>query len=142
MPNLTDLITEKHLEFLGDVEWKHYFSDGAYAGVKKLILDKPYINAGQRVDKWLIDHTNFIGVVDNHIASCILEHHIRVMLGVGELFVGPCGGGLKNIFYIITTIHNRSKSVDGLSYKTEPEALIAAMDALIEGEAQAPKTTE
>ncbi len=131
---LTDLIADKHLKFLGDVEW---LDDGSRL---RLVFYQDFMGGGK--DIW------FAEVFENdawrmhshrspHVASCILEHAIRVKLLASERYIYPAwsfNNDHTNNVIKFTVGHTKFNFFEPVMYDTEPEALIAAMDSLIEKE--------
>ena len=120
---LTDLIKPEHLERLGDVEW----DDGLHFR-KRLVRLRA--NSYYR-DIWIPSPAQWApdGQLSCHEASCILEHAIRVKLLDNCLFVFPVTRKLFAVESVLSKKHD-----DTAYYEVEPEALIAAIDSLIEGE--------
>ncbi len=114
---ITDLIKPPHLKFLGDVG----------CGNERIELHG---------DKgWWVLNDSAPGLdfpLSYEMASCILEHAIRVKLLECEQFVSPVTIIMNTVSFEVC--HTRFVFPDATIYKTEPEALIAAMDALIEKE--------
>lgn len=108
---LTDLITPKHIFWLkknGGLEWKQgaiYSLGGAHFGYW---IEGPKENTP----------------ITYHEASCILEHAVRVKLKQLGFYTFPAGKTRS----ILASVKNAEWSV----HDSEPEALIAAMDELIE----------
>ncbi len=107
---LTDLIQERHLKWLGDVG----------CGDRELCLG---IDGEWRLGSLIIPAA---------AASCILEHAIRVKLRASGLYAAPSANALCGIEHQVADFV--SKEIGDASFDTEEEALIAAIDSLIERE--------
>lgn len=127
MLNLTDLIKSPHLKFLGDVEFEEY-------GLRYRVVRRGawYVQRfWPEKGRWMSPQR----LLDS-IVSCILEHAIRVKLAKSHC-------NLFNYWYSDTLKVTIAEPIPGtdntdwthkrLCEMPEPEALIAAMDALIEG---------
>ena len=131
---LIDLITEKHLEFLGDVEWE-------YRGIRERLVIK---NGEYWWEDFLKDDRGWYPVCgcDGHIASCILEHDIRVKLAKLNIYVtrlGGCyyankeidGGMIDEPLSTSKVFEELQDVVEIWVFCNVEELLIAAMDAVI-----------
>jgi len=130
---LTDLIQERHLKWLGVVEWK----DSSCEPIRLTKAESPssFCIASFATEVMYGDENRweFFRWIDNHTASCILEHAFRVKLEVEELTIELAGDGLGTSGYAVQSIHEPCSPV--VQYETYEEALIAAVDVRMKAEA-------
>ena len=136
---LTDLITPKHLEFLGDAL---KFIDGC--DDKRLGRERDHFFLDFRFRHSMGGDWKRDRVISNHEASCILEHASKVKLDAQDIEIHgnkkSCGNE-KMVWHREKARYLRhdgkftaAAMYDDALYMDEPTALVAAIDSLIEGE--------